>query len=502
MRSLASPDEMRRADEATISAGTPPEILMERAGAAVAAAVKTVVGGVYDRRCVVVCGTGNNGGDGFAAARILAEAGMAVRCTVVGETERIRGAADIHLERCRAAGVVIAPFSPDRLARADVIVDALLGTGASGAPRSDAAQAIDAINASDAPVVAADLPSGIDGATGAAAGAAVRATVTVAMGSEKTGTAVGVGAEHAGSVTVAPIGIRVGRTAGVAADPKDVADVLPSRDRATNKFGSGSVLVIAGSDRMPGAAALAARGAARAGAGYVMLGSTRTVCNIVVARAPEVVATVAADTPELGPEAIGRLAGAFERASVVALGPGLGRGASQDALVEAALGGIPVPLVLDADGLNALAAKPEAAAKRHDPLILTPHAGELARLLGWDSVSITDDPIGAVREAVERFGCTVLLKGPSTIVGTPDHTVVVRAGGPELASAGTGDVLTGVIAALVAAGTSSTEAAWAGAWLHGRAGAIARASFGPRGVVAWDVAEALPAAEALVKRRG
>ncbi|HEV3473340.1 MAG TPA: NAD(P)H-hydrate dehydratase [Actinomycetota bacterium] len=496
MRPLVTPEEMAVADQAAIEAGTPVEVLMERAGRAVARAAIDVAGGRYGRHAVLVCGKGNNGGDGFVAARVLRSEGLGVRCLFVGDLDAVEGAPRHHLELLRQHSVTVGSFDARTLAGADVVIDALFGTGFRGATEGEAATAIDAMNASRAPIVAVDIPSGVNGTTGATEGRAVEAIVTVAMGAEKVGTAVGRGAALAGAVTVADIGIPVSPSGLSIAQEEDVRCVLPTRAVDAHKRSNGSVALLGGSDGMSGAAILTARGAVRMGAGYATAGVTRTVDPIVSEALPEVLTKIVTDSEVLGTDVLEHFKDVLERAGALALGPGLGQGDAQRGLVDRALREVELPLVVDADGLNVLAGHTYALADRVTDTVITPHPAELARLLEMETSAIEGDRVAAAREAAKRFGCVVVLKGFRSIIAQPDGTAVVNpTGGPSLATAGTGDVLTGAIAALLAAGLDAFEAAWAATYVHGLAGDLA----GVEGVVAWDVAEALPDAIALVR---
>lgn len=487
---------MGRADRATIDAGTPGEVLMERAGGAVLRAAIDVAGGRYGRRIAVVCGRGNNGGDGFVVARRARGEGMTAHCLFVGDPSGVEGAAAHHKRLMESSGIGVEPFDPGALAGADVVVDAIFGTGFRGVAEGAAAEAIAAINAFGAPVVAVDIPSGVDGATGRAHGPAVEAFVTVTMAAEKIGTAIGAGALHAGTVRVAHIGISVDNAAAWMAEESDVARRLPARAPDSHKRSLGAVALLGGSAGMSGAMVLAAAAAVRAGAGYVTAGVTAAVDAVMSVAMPEVLTQRVTDGEVLGPDALDAFRAVVERAGALAVGPGLGRGEAQAALVNRVLDEISLPLVIDADGLNVLAGDTGALQKREAPAVLTPHPAELARLLEVSTDDIQEDRLRSVRRAAERFGCIVLLKGFRTLVADPDGNVVVNpTGGPELATAGTGDVLTGAIATLLAAGVEPFDGAWMGAYLHGLAGSVA-AERGTRGVSAGDVAGALPEASA------
>ncbi len=490
---------MARADRAAVDAGTSTYMLMERAGRAVARAAIRLVAGRYGRRVVVVCGKGNNGGDGFVAARVLAAEGLSVRCLTLADG--LQGAAKEHLERMIAAGISPERFDAGRLEGADVIVDAIFGTGFRGVAEGEPARAIEAVNASEAPVVAVDIPSGVDGLTGAVSGPAVRAAVTVAMGAEKYGTALPPGLAHAGTVEVADIGIPVESSEASVMAPVDVAGIIPVRGTDAHKRSVGSVAILAGSDGMSGAAILTSIGTMRAGAGYATLITTPYVDDAKKTRAPELVSKVAPGASDLGPEVLRSFSDVIERADAVAIGPGLGQGTRQQELVEEALRSVEAPVVVDADGLNVLSDRPEVILDRTAPVVITPHAGEMARLLGTSSSEVQGNRLEVARAAALRFGCVVLLKGASTVISQPSgRSVVNRTGGPELATAGTGDVLTGVVVSLLATGIDAFDATWAAAFVHGVAGSLAASATDGYGVLAGDVAAALPEAFAVVMK--
>jgi hydroxyethylthiazole kinase-like uncharacterized protein yjeF len=486
---------MAAADEATIASGTPGFDLMERAGRAVARASVGLAGRRYGTSVAIVCGKGNNGGDGFVAARVLHREGLAVRCLLLAEETDYKGDARAHLEEMKRAGVKPDAFETGSLDSCQVVVDAIFGTGFRGRVEGPAAKAIEAINASGAHVLSVDIPSGVSGDTGAVEGPAVLADVTVAIAARKLGTVLHPGTARAGRVEVVDIGIETGDALVHLAEPSDVRAILPTRSADAHKRSTGSVLVLAGSDGMSGAALLTCRGAARMGAGYVTLISTAYVDHAKKTMIPEVVSRVVGGQTELGSEVLADFAGDFERADAVAIGPGLGTGPRQRALVESVLDEIEVPLVLDADALNVLAADAASLEKRTNPTVITPHPGELAALLHISSGDVQADRVGIARRAASDLGCVVVLKGAGTIVAGPEGRVIVNpTGGPELATAGTGDVLTGVVGALLAEDLDPVSAAVAGVFVHGLAGTVAGRPTEGRGVVAWDVAEALPEA--------
>jgi NAD(P)H-hydrate epimerase len=491
---------MAAADAAAISSGTPASVLMDRAGRAVARTVLRVGGARYGLRVVIVCGKGNNGGDGFVAARVLANEGASVRCMAVADLSGLDGAAKEHRDRWERVGYV-EPFDADALDWADIVVDAIFGTGFKGAPDGPIEEAIDDICSVDVPVVAVDIPSGVDGTTGVCRGSAVKADVTVTMGAAKVGLMTGEGAARAGVVEVVDIGIPLlGDPSAAVAQTGDVARALPVRAADAHKRSSGTVAVLAGSDQMTGAAALTVRGALRMGAGFANLGATETVRAVVATRSTESLTQVVSDGDVLGPDSLVQFKGVLERADALAIGPGIGTGDEQRALVERVLREVELPVVADADALNLAAEAPEWLTERDHPLVITPHPAELGRLLGSSADEVQEDRVAAARAAAKRFGCITLLKGFRTVVAEPSgQVVIVPTGGPELATAGTGDVLTGAVAALVAAGLDPFTAAWAGSFTHGVAGTIAASDRSRGGVVAWDVAECLPRAATMIR---
>jgi NAD(P)H-hydrate epimerase len=457
MRPVLTPEEMAEADRRTIAAGTPVEVLMERAGRAVAWAVRRACGGVYGNRVVVVCGKGNNGGDGLVAARVLRGWGMHVD---VFQLE-----AGIDRDRCRRA-----------LDHADCAVDAMYGTGFKGALDGDAEWF--AHERWEGYVVAVDIPSGVDGLTGSIdlSSTAVLSDATISFAALKPGLLLEPGASFAGDVDVADIGIDVGEPSIGVTEPLDVDPALPIRSPSAHKWQSG-LMVVGGSSGMTGAPLMVSRAAMRTGAGIVW-------CCIpgegggVRAAGTEVITKDLADVTD----ALGEV----ERFRALVVGPGLGRDDRIAAGIRELVAKAPVPLVLDADGLNALAGELEPLERRSAPTIVSPHGGEYERLAGGP---VGSDRLGAARRLAERSQAVVLLKGPGTIVAAPDgRTAINSTGGPWLATAGTGDVLSGIIGGLVAAGADAFSAATAGAWLHGRAADRA----GHTGLIAGDLIEALP----------
>ena len=467
--------------------------LMERAGEGLA---RTVAEHVPAGRIAVVCGKGNNGGDGLVAARLLRQAGRDVDVLLVWDPEWLSD--DAKAELAQLPGPAPERYAAERLAKAHGLVDALLGTGSTGAPKDPVAGVIADLNDARGKVIAADVPSGVDASTGEVAGAAVRATATATFHAAKPGLWIAPGKAHAGTVVVIDIGIPRGAPgepdAGLVG--QGVLRDLPRRGAASTKFTSGTVVVIGGSRGLTGAPCLAAFAAMRAGAGYVTIAAPASLEAALTVRPLEsMLVRLPEDDGVLSPEAVPEAIQAVARADAVVLGPGLGRSDSARALVHELAQRIDVPLVIDADGLNALAGRLDELRHRRWPTVLTPHAGELGRLLEVESAEIERARLHHARDASARARALVVLKGDDTLVAAPSGRVAVSAGGaPALATAGTGDVLSGVLGAMLAKGLSHAHAACAAVHAHVRAGQIAAEPHGPDGVIATDVIAALPAA--------
>jgi ADP-dependent NAD(P)H-hydrate dehydratase / NAD(P)H-hydrate epimerase len=502
---LPDASEQRALDEWAIGErGIPGIELMERAGTGLADVVSELAPA---GRVAVVCGKGNNGGDGLVAARVLRERGRDVTVLLLGEPGELRGDAATSLERL--PGAPAEAFAPDALAGAAAVVDAILGTGFSGEPREPAADAIRAINAvgaaggggdggNGATVIACDVPSGVDGSTGSVAGVAVRARATVTFHAAKPGLWIAPGKAHAGEVRVIDIGIPDGGPAdpqiGLISDR--VLEHVPRRGRDSNKFAAGSVLVCGGSLGLTGAPCMACESAMRAGAGYVTALVPGSLGTIFAAKLLEVMTVLLPDVDgALQARGVEQVLERADRADALVLGPGLGRSEETQEFARQLAGHAPVPLLLDADGLNAHAGAIDLLADREEPTVMTPHAGELARLLESDSAAVGAQRLESVRRAASTAKAIVVLKGDDTLVATPDGRVAVNRGGaPALATAGTGDVLSGVIGAYLAKRMDPFAAACAGVLVHARAGQLTARDIGPEGVIASDVIAALPRA--------
>ena len=489
---LYEADEMRAVDTWAIEQqGVPSLDLMERAGTGLARCVARMAGAGPVR---VVIGKGNNGGDGLVVARLLREEGREVDVLATAPLEELHGDAAANLESL--PGAPPEPFDAASLEASGVVLDALLGTGFSGEPREPAAGAIAAINAVDAPVVACDMPSGVDASTGEVAGEAVRAEKTCTFHGSKVGLHVAPGAHHAGEVESIDIGIPRGAPAPEHAGriSERVLDLYPRRTRDGSKFTSGVVVVAGGGRGLTGAPTMAALAAQRAGAGYVQAAVPQSAELVLQLWLLEGM-THALPEADGGhtPEGVDVLVRMAERAGAVVLGPGLGRTDGAVTFAREAARRLEVPLLIDADGLNAHAGELESLRERRAPTVLTPHAGELGRLLGREAGEIEAHRLACAGEAARLSGAVVLLKGDDTIVALPHGPVAISPGGtPALATAGTGDVLSGLIGALLAKGLGAFEAAALGALAHVRAGRTAAERHTADGVVAGDVIEALP----------
>jgi len=500
---------MRAVDTATIAAGTPGERLMERAGAGVADALERRWGALLALRVLVLAGGGNNGGDGFVAARLLQARGAVVRVALCADRARVAGDARAMLERAEAAGVHVT-CDPAAVAAAfdrwDFVVDALLGTGAEGAPRGAIAEGCRVLaeqRERGARVVAVDLPTGVSSDDGSVAEGAVRANVTVTFGHARRGHWLWPGRGYCGEVETVDIGLVDPREAGVQpaelATLPALAPLVPVRDPRAHKGSTGRVLLVGGAPGMTGALVLAARAAARAGAGYVRLAAPASLQQTLASHVVEqmVIACGEDEHRALTSTALPAIFAEVEKADAVGIGPGLSRFPHAAGVARELASRVRVPAVIDADALNALS----PAEERLEPIlrtaagprVLTPHLGEMARLTGRTAEELEARRIDATRGWAQKWGAVVLLKGAPTVVAAPDGRVSVNpTGSPALATAGTGDVLTGLITALLAQGLAPFDAARLGAYAHGLAGEVAADSVGELGMLASDLLERIP----------
>lgn len=507
---LVTGQEMAQLDQRALrEGGVTGTQLMERAGARVVEAIRERWEGLEDLEVVVVCGKGNNGGDGFVVGRLLCQAGVGVQVFLAAQRQAVQGDARHHLEKMEEAGLQALsllgegdlPAFEQALAGADLAVDALLGTGSRGAPRPEFHRIIERLGEAGRPVVAVDLPSGLEAGTGQVPGACVRAVLTVTFGLPKIGQLFYPGKSYCGTLVVADIGLPSPVPSPQAVyliSGEQIARLIPRRSPDAHKGSCGLVLVVAGSAGMTGAAALAADSALLAGAGKVILGAPASLQDILAVKLTEVMTRPLPEIRRhrcLSLRALGEVLPLLSGAQCLALGPGLGRHRETGELVRRLLGRVEIPVVLDADGLNAFAGQADRLIDSSAPLVLTPHLGEFARLAGMGVQEVQQDLVGAARHFATAHRLVLVLKGAPTLVALAEGRVLVNpTGNPGMATAGAGDVLTGLIAGLIAQGATPENAACAGVNVHGLAGDLARAGQGEWGMKAGDISRALPRA--------
>jgi hydroxyethylthiazole kinase-like uncharacterized protein yjeF len=494
---LYTAGEMSRADKGAQKLGIPGGVLMERAGAEMA---RIALEAYAPQRTLVVAGGGNNGGDGFVVARELHRAGVEV--VVLATKEEYTGDPGANFEILRNLGVrfVRSEELEAELSQSDLTIDALLGTGFSGDVREKEARLIESMNESLIPILAVDVPSGVDGSTGEVHGAAVRADVTVCAHAAKVGCVISPGREHAGEVVAVDIGIPPEadiEPSLVWTDAESLRGKIPRTTEPAHKYSAGSLLVVAGSRRTTGAPLMVVRGAERTGCGIVFLATSESSAPSVDLELTE---ALVHGVPEDGEgyvtsAALERILNLAERTSGLAVGPGMGTGDEGRRLIEGILNEVELPVLLDADAVTNLTGT-DALAKRDAPTVITPHAGELGQLLGAGAKDISARRLHSARSAAEEHGCCVLLKGSDTLIADGEKVAVNSTGTVALATAGTGDVLSGVIGALLSRGMDAFEASQAGAWAHGRAAELwlEATDWPPESLVATDLLEYLPEA--------
>ncbi|MFH0766331.1 MAG: NAD(P)H-hydrate dehydratase [Calditrichota bacterium] len=506
---MADTAQMQACDQWTIDQlGLPGIVLMECASRAVYQKAFELLGGAAGKNVHIWCGRGNNGGDGFAVARHLKNAGALPQVYLLGEISNLKGDAAANAALFTKLGGVIHEVkkrTPQHLPpdRSDLIIDALLGTGFKGKPHPEFASAIEHINAAGVPVLAVDIPSGVEADTGAASGAVVKAAATITFGLWKRGLLLSPGRELAGEVTVADIGIPP-----AAVEAQDIRvnlieslDIeLPPRPKTMHKGEAGHVFILAGSPGMTGAAVLTAQSAMSAGAGLVVVGLPQSLNSIFEIKVTEAMSLPLPETTNatLAPEAFDLIIPKLEWAHTIAIGPGLGCSPETAALLKLILEYLRLnhpnkTVVIDADGLNLLSENRELITNLPPQTILTPHPGELARLVQSSSADINRNRIESALDAAKLLKVIVVLKGSPTVTADPEGRAFINpTGNPGMATGGSGDVLTGVIAALAARGTPPLEAAWKGAYLHGEAGDRAAEKKGMAGLLAGDICVLLP----------
>lgn len=499
--------EMRRLDEKTIfECGLPGVVLMENAGRGAAVLTREHFGDLAGRNVAIVCGRGNNGGDGYVMARIFHGWGAFVRIFLLSDPERVGGDARINLDVVLKMGLEIIEIREEShldrfdLTGVELAVDAILGTGLNSEVRGLYRGVIERLNQAGMPIVAVDVPSGLDSDTGRILGVAVRADLTVTFGLPKAGLLLPPGENQAGRLEVVDIGIPPHVLAE--ADPgkellleDNLKGLLSPRARDGHKGHYGHVLVVAGSTGKTGAAVLTALAAARSGAGLTTLAVPAGLNSIVEEKVTEVMTEPLPESEPgfLAAEALDRVLELAEGKSVLALGPGLSTRPGAVALVTALVEKAELPLVIDADGLNALAGTPDILKKARREVILTPHPGEMSRLTGLSTAEIQADRLGAAGDFAQAHSVVLALKGYRTVVAAPDGRLFLNTtGGPHMASGGMGDVLTGIAAGLVSQGLSPLDAARLGVFVHGLAADQAAAAESQVGLLASDLTARLP----------
>ena len=508
---LLTAAETRELDARTIAEGTPGETLMQRAGRGVVDAMTRRYGPLLGMRVLVLCGSGGNGGDGFVAARHLLAQGAEPHVGLMAARERVSGDARVQLERLEKAGIAVNAIEEGPALRTlvsrhphwDYALDALLGTGARGTlegPIATAVQLLREMDEGGTRVVAVDLPTGVHADTGEIARRAVRADLTVTFGVAKRGQLLYPGRAFVGRLEVVDIGLASPAASGGApflelATFGSMAQLIPLRDPRANKHSVGRVFVLGGSAGMTGAVTLAARAATRSGSGYVEAGVPESLIDVMSAKLTE---ELPRPLPERRPRvlAVEAMAPALAIAANVhaaLVGPGLSRVPCAAELARRFLEVCPVPVVIDADALNAFEGAAEKLTSLASPAVITPHLGEMSRLTGETAAALDLHRIDRAREWSARWGVVVVLKGAPTVVAAPDGRASVNpTGNPGLATAGTGDVLSGLLTALLAQGLERYDAARLAVWIHGAAGDRAAAELGQHGMGAMDVLERIP----------
>ncbi|MBD3305720.1 NAD(P)H-hydrate dehydratase [candidate division KSB3 bacterium] len=514
---IAAAEEIRQLDRTAIEVlGIPGIVLMENAGNQVVRVITERYPDVHNKRMLVVCGKGNNGGDGFVVARHMYNRGVDVRVTLLAEKHLLKGDAKINFDIAQKMNIPIVEITSNEqlpafrnlLQQADIVVDAILGTGLNEAVRGLYKNIIESLNKLPQPIISVDIPSGLSANTGVVLGSCIRADVTVTFAVPKHGLILYPAADYVGELEVVDIGIpknliRNSHLKVHLLDYEDVCKSFRTRPPNTHKGTYGHVLVIAGSPGKSGAALMAGRSALRTGAGLVTLAIPENL------RAPLEIPTLevmTASLPEtnkgtISIDAYDEILNLAQDKRVVALGPGISTHPSTVELVFRLIRTLEIPLVIDADGLNAVAEDPDVLLEAKAPIILTPHPGEMARIV--PNTRIQNNRIQVAQESAQTYKSYIALKGVRTVVASPDGNVFINpTGNPGMATAGTGDVLTGVIAGLISQNIIPIEATKSGVFLHGLAGDIVAEEKGEYGMIAGDLLEAIPYAIKRIQDHG
>ncbi len=506
MIKIATSEEMKQLDRAAQTRfGVSSLILMENAGVQSVRYIEERYGNLKDKNTAVVCGKGNNGGDGLVIARHLSNKGAYVTVYLLSSAKEISKDSKTNLEIIKKMGIPVytsAPNIQSGLKKADIIVDAIFGTGLKKDISGIYAKAITLINRSKKPVIAVDIPSGIDSDNGQIKGCAVRADLTVTFCLPKIGHLAYPGAEYSGSLKIADISIPKSlvdegsvKTHLITKDA--VSEILPKRRPDAHKGEFGHLFILAGSPGLTGAAVMAGFSALRIGTGLVTLGVPEGLNHIFETKITEAMTLPLSQTNEqtINPAAKNKILNFLKKTDAAAIGPGLSQNRETAQLIRELIREIKMPMVIDADGINALAGHADILRKTKAQIIITPHPGELSRLINITADDINRDRIAIARKASQQYNIIVVLKGANTVIAEPDGNVYINnTGNPGMASGGTGDVLTGMIAGLICQKVSPINAAIAGVFLHGLAGDITARQKGETGLIAGDMIKKIPEA--------
>jgi hydroxyethylthiazole kinase-like uncharacterized protein yjeF len=506
---LVTANEMQEMDRLTIdSYGIPGRVLMENAGRGATRALCSQFDGISNKNVGVIAGRGNNGGDGFVIARYLSQKGSEVTVYLLAKSTMVKGDASANLKLLAPLNIPVVEIPDEQsflahktdLLRQEIWIDALLGTGLKSTVEGYFKKIIEFINTQGKPVFSVDIPSGLNSDTGQVCGACIRAQATATFAFAKTGHMLFPGSDYTGYLEIIDIGIPDHISENIKPKqhlltPESIRTTFRPRDLDAHKGTTGHVLVVAGSVGKTGAAAMTAMSAMRAGAGLVTLAIPESLNPVIETQILEAMTFPLPETENgiIGESSFNKIMDLLSGKKCLALGPGLGESAETKKLVLRIINESPVTIVIDADGLNNLAGSIEILKKAKAPLILTPHPGEMARLMNLTPGSVQKDRITCARQFAEKFNVHIVLKGVKTIIAHPDGNIFINpTGNPGMASGGMGDVLTGIIAGLVAQGFSPESAAHIGVYLHGTAADLLKEKIGPFGYLATEVMDAIP----------